>query len=472
MLLSKEAKLKYLALVNVRDIPLFLAAGPVLDVWSNDERTEEALRKWLLFKDDNEAEVDGSGQPWWEVPSGQSEQGILVRVEGSISQGGASLNTQATELLLYGTVTAVPRVDGLLTPPRSSSPVQDDPTFGASQPSIDTRVRLYALPLRRAKMIPVQKDLLPDIGEAQFLQPKTSCTDLIQDFPATKRRKISNVFDDATQQRRKLKGRGGEAVSRAMATEAIATASLETRPQPVRAEQPKDNNISDSGKGKVTSAPNSRRSLSRVSSTDTLQSQEPSRPPSRRDSFIPGKRSGLNRVESILSGPASPSIPDCDNDLQQQNTSTLSRIVMAGMRMYGLQQRKKMPKQIAQMIERSDTPDSLPNTANGDYDEYKMVYHQTFKGACFAFRNHLAFQTVSQDAMREVVDRLLLIYCTDPLPKSGLDSLGHQSFGSQEDKSFNAFDLPSTEASTAVAATPSARRSKHPNRDDGLDHHR
>ena len=43
MLLPKEAKLKYLAVVNVCDIPLSLAAGPVLDVWSNDEGTEEAL---------------------------------------------------------------------------------------------------------------------------------------------------------------------------------------------------------------------------------------------------------------------------------------------------------------------------------------------------------------------------------------------------------------------------------------------
>lgn len=403
-------------------------------------------------------------EPWWIRPIQQSDRSILVRIEGGAPDGVISTESQATELLLYATACTRSSVDGLLTPPRSSSPAPDDQATRADRQSVGTQLRLHALPLRRTAASLTRHDRhsreevkSPSSGTAYFLPVKDPVAQSVNDGLASKRRKISNVFDDAKKQRRKLKGRGGEAISKAMAQEAATMVSRHARPEPTKVEQPKDHPNPCTGGGSSQIAGLRRKSHSRVSSSDTVQSFESSRPPSRRDSFVPGRRSGLNRVESVVSGPNSPLIPDSDNNVQQQNTQALSRIVMAGMRMYGLQQKRKASRP---STSGNEVLDPSINAAQGDYDEYKLVYHQTFKGACFAFRDHLAVQIVSQDAMREIVDRLLLLFCTDPLTKVVVESQGDQIFGSQDERPSNAFDLPSIGASTAVAATPSSRKSK------------
>ena len=90
---------------------------------------------------------------------------------------------------------------------------------------------------------------------------------------------------------------------------------------------------------------------------------------------------------------------------------------MAGMRLYGLQQRKRTSKSRAVSEVPSQTANLDPplNSALEDVDEYKLVYHQTFKGCCFALREHFAKSTVNQAVMREVADKLLAIFCSDPL---------------------------------------------------------
>ena len=463
--------MEFLAVVHVSDIPLYLAAGPALDVWSNDDLTEEVLNRLFFTSGDFRDDADERAKPWWARPGQQSDRGILVRVEESGSEDGTSLASQTTELLLYATVFMAPKNEGLPTPPRSSSPA---PTLLATETDqngfdgFDTNSRLYALPLRRGFAFAVELDGKSGVedaptspGKAYFLPSQKPVAAPIQDTSASKRRKISNVFDDATKQRRKLKGRGGEAISRAMA-EAIPTGSPHARSEAVQAEHSNDSQSTTVSNENAQVAGLHRRSFSRASSVGSMQSLAPSRPPSRRDSFVPGKRSGLNRVESVVSGPESPSMLESDNSLEQQNRSALSRIVMAGMRMYGLQQKKKVSKQHCQNTVERDTPDSSSNFTQGDPDEYKLVYHQAFKSACFALRTHLAIGIVAQDAMREVVDRLLLLFCTDPLSKAGIDSQGDQVFGSQEDATQNAFDQPSTGVlSTVYAATLSSRKSKH-----------
>lgn len=56
---------------------------------------------------------------------------------------------------------------------------------------------------------------------------------------------------------------------------------------------------------------------------------------------MPGKRSGFRCVESAVPGPFSSSILDGDNSVEQQNMLVLSGIIMAGLCMCGLQQKKK-----------------------------------------------------------------------------------------------------------------------------------
>jgi hypothetical protein len=118
------------------------------------------------------------------------------------------------------------------------------------------------------------------------------------------------------------------------------------------------------------------------------------------------------------------------------NKNALSRLIMAGMRMYGLQQRKK-PTASTGSRAASETPSTNAPTASTcqpqpgqpkDEDQYKLVYHQTLKAASFALRAHMSRTAIGQDAMRDTVDRLLAIFCTDPLESGQGDGSG---FGSQ-----------------------------------------
>jgi hypothetical protein len=75
-----------------------------------------------------------------------------------------------------------------------------------------------------------------------------------------------------------------------------------------------------------------------------------------------------------------------------RNKEALSRVVMAALRMHGLQQRKKnrsRRESIAPGAE--DGRDVDAETAAEDAakdEEYKGMYHQTYKGAAFAFVSH------------------------------------------------------------------------------------
>jgi len=472
--LPQSTILSFLATIHTSDVPLYLAACPPLDVWSDDPHTEEVLTGLLFPSGEIFHAAEYAPRPWWLRPSQQSDLGILVKVRGSQADEAVVQAPQATELLLYAAVVETAPIEGLLTPPRSSSPVADGLGTETQRNGRNTQLRLFALPLcsnvtstgsRVGNHEAQEQPISP--GKAFFLPQEKVNAAPIRDASTSKRRKISNVFDDATKQRRKLKGRGGEAISRAMA-DAMPTGALLPMPQTTQAYHMKDIQPTKATEESAQAADVRRRSLSRASSVGSIQNIEPSRPPSRRDSFIPGRRSGLNRVESVISGPHSPLTLDSDNSLQEHNSKALSRIVMAGMRMYGLQQKKKATKYDGQGRDVNDNQVSQSDPAQKDLDEYKLVYHQTYKGACFAFRHHFPTTLVRQDAMREVVDRLLLLFCTDPLPTRGPDTQGDQLFGSQDDAAQSAFDMPSNRIlENAVAVTPSSRKIKHGDRSSG-----
>lgn len=115
--------------------------------------------------------------------------------------------------------------------------------------------------------------------------------------------------------------------------------------------------------------------------------------------------------------------------MEQRNKDALSRIILAGMRLYGLQQKKKPSKSRAasEVPSQAATPDVVAKASAEEVDEYKLVYHQTLKGAAFALRRDLAATLVPPAVMREVADKLLAIFCSDPL--SELNGLPVQGFG-------------------------------------------
>lgn len=126
---------------------------------------------------------------------------------------------------------------------------------------------------------------------------------------------------------------------------------------------------------------------------------------------------------------------------EAKNKDIISRTVMAGMRLYGLSQSKSRRKPRTSSGAASPIVEvgfEEQETERRQDEEYKLVYHQVFKGVCFAFRAHIALKALHlhSQALQEAADKLLAMYCTDPLAE-GLagapDKLtpgGRKAFGS------------------------------------------
>ncbi|KAL8725664.1 MAG: hypothetical protein Q9181_006330 [Wetmoreana brouardii] len=414
--LARDACLCFLAVVQAESVPLHLAVGPSLDVWTSHERTQEWLHHHLL---NDEGTHDPS--PWWETFGGQSENGILLGVRGR--DEAAQTGLKITEILLYAASTLAKGVNAPPTPPASSSPSRDDPPIESAP-----KPRLYALPLSSHifrtldHLPPVKPCAIVSSDQGFYLPLPTEPSVPTEDNPVTKPAKIETLFNDATQNRRLQKKQGGAGVAKAMAgIDDKITMALPSPTQP----------DSTRAKGK---APAIRGPLSRASTTGSitsLRSTDPSasRPKdSRRPTLTNGQRSSLHRVESALTpsidGIDSPIPDDGTNDIEKQNKGALSRIIMAGMRMYGYQQQRH--KSISGAL---DSQYHIGAAATADQDEYKAVYHQTFKAASFVFRKSWMERALGQEAMRDTVDVFLNKFCQDPLAEKGLEDALNGEFG-------------------------------------------
>ena len=235
--------------------------------------------------------------------------------------------------------------------------------------------------------------------QAYFLPYTHEPAQVTQQAPQ-KRQSISTLFEDATKKRRKLKRGGGESISQAMAGV--------DRPPSQHDLWERQEALQPQHKDPRT------RSLSRISNITPATGPENARPTSRSAPLAHGKRSSLHRMESAISTRDSPTLSDVDGSYAQQNKAALTKVIMAAMRLHGLQQKKK-PLSHSQLPNPVTSLTDMNVVTNEADDEYKLVYHQTFKAAMFTFRKHLDGLLISQERMREIVDRLLTMFCSDPL---------------------------------------------------------
>ncbi|KAL9022378.1 MAG: hypothetical protein Q9185_000494 [Variospora sp. 1 TL-2023] len=423
--LPQDACLRFLTIVEAASVPLFLAAGPSLDVWTNDETTRDWLYNCVTDGADN-SEEGNSGRHWID-PGRQSRFGILLGVKDGLRKSARS-GRDITEVLLYAAASRLPPVNHAPpSPPASSSPGRDNHTG-----SISSILRLYAIPLSSKILFDMQQipdqqqpDATPH-GQGYYLPTlpdgTTSCS--LLNTHTAKRPKIETLFTDAAHNRRQQKKRGGEGIAKAMAG-APNGFTIPALPSPIMLDLVE-------AKEKRSSVSLVRGPLSRSSTTGSITSVRSvppvSRPQnSRRLTLTNGQRSSLHRVESVLSpsvdGTNSPAPEESHHstDIEQQNKTSLSRIIMTGMRMYGFPpQRKKSIGNLqqdsqTQRLSPLDGPPPIEDTTNSSrQDEYKAVYHQTFKAVSFVFRTYWARRVLSQDVLRDTVDGFLGTFCEDP----------------------------------------------------------
>ena len=437
ILIPQNARLQFLSLVEVARIPLYLAAGPSCIVSTTNEATTRWLNKALLDYEESDLSGDASRKPWWRYPCMQSDNGVLLKVE-TRNEEEHGIQNVVTEILFFAAVAD--------SSPELSTTLAPSPAFRAGDLDDDLdqngkTIKVFALPIC-SNVIGLVNDSMkvcspssqdsPSARQACFL-PYTDDQARITRLAPQKRQSITTLFEDATQKRRKLKTRGGESISQTMAGIDRLPSQHGMR-EKQDAPQPKEND-------------SRRKSLSQVSSVTPVYGPEAPRPPSRSGLLANGKRSSLHRMESANLLHNSPTLPDANGSYEQQNRAAMTKVLLAAMRLHGIQQKKK-PHSQSQPPKQVTSHNTKSNIADEVEDEYKLVYHQTFKAAMFTFRKHFNAYLISQETMRDVVDRLLVMFCTDPMtaehaPNGGgfLESQARNGFPSS-----SLFDKPSSQA--------------------------
>ena len=430
--LPDGASLRFLSIVETSRIPLYLVLSSPCSVSTSDAATECCFRDVLLSSRTADDAEDGSS--WWTAARPDSPLGILVAVESSIEPS-CLPGPRVTEILFYASRSSKSNSSSLTPPP--SSPRHDEPTTDTNE-GLGLSVNAVALSsdllyhAQHAELTPPASPRPEDQRlEAVFLPPPFSAeTEVINEPPVRKRKSAADAFDEANERRKKARRKGGEGVA--------AVAASKSESQVLSLQHRRSTSTSHA-------VPLQSRPLSRSPSVSS------SRPPT---AVAASRRSTLSRVQSVA-------ITLEESTIESRNKELISRITMAGMRLYGLVQSKRRKIRAS-----STAPSPAVNVgfeeleAERKNDEtYKLVYHQTFKGTCFAFRATVERESLHfySEPVRDVVDILLAIFCGDPLAAglgSSVDKLtpgGRQAFGSRtadvETNQFSIFEQGQSNAS-------------------------
>lgn len=374
--LPNDCTLQFLSHVETLRIPLHLIFGNRLDVWTTDAETDTWFSNLLLSSD----HAQDQAQEWWHSASLESPLGILAAVK--LADTSKIIQPRITEILFYAARKHVQQGD-------LDTSSHDD----ASSPNPE--LGLYALPLSSDLLLFNDTDITPpaspildgsdqDAANGRFV-PRP------WDEPTLRQRRktaLDSTFSAASDRRKR---HSGASVSAAAASAQNSPSLLPSLPRLK----------SEASRGSV---PLLTRPKSRSPSIASL----------RRDPTLPEQR----RVASGLSQ-ATPAPPPSEADLlQQKNKDMVSKVVLAGLRVWGFTASKRKKRASTST---SAAPEPLDAAEEAKEEEYKLLYHHVYKSTCFAFRATISKEDLSgrefADRVRDTVDALLVILCKDPMVK-------------------------------------------------------
>ena len=396
--ITANATLRYLSAISISCVPLCLIAGAPFEVYSNNATTCEWLLEILAREP---TETVQNPEPWWDHPSTQSHLGYLLGIEDNETKDTGD-QTRLTELLLYATTAEQDGNEAALPSPPPSSPRAID---GPEDPG---QGNIHLAPPILFRALPICSNLPRIAGQSAGLlnadqRPQTTFINLEPPLAETgckhgKRRALTTVFHEASQERKKLKGRGGEAVGRFV--KEPETDKLRSTPWNENTARTSSNIGGDGSAGRTSRPTSSRRSRSSTIIPDVTGGS------SALDKNLPIQGNSYQDVPKSQDT-AILDINKNSEQVEQQNKALLSRTVMAGMRLHGLQQPRKSIQRTASLPAPIPAAPSSDDTAN---EEYRQMYHHTYKAAAFALRHQMCTQILKGDDLRETVDRLLGIF--------------------------------------------------------------
>ncbi|PYI25386.1 hypothetical protein BP00DRAFT_431292 [Aspergillus indologenus CBS 114.80] len=410
--LSTESCLSLRCFVNPALIPLHARSGPNLELHAGNPETTTWLKDkltstiWL-----EEDELD-------RLQIFQCPVGLLVRVDNGASAKVSSTGT--TDLLIHGVLSTTTSSERPPTPPESSSPDLE----GQVLPVIKQELRIYATPISASLITRAQSASAPPNTDASIHDDESAY--FLPDIysPSPKRKRVATLFDSVTQHHRRVRQKGGEAVSQLMA-HSLSHASQQqlqalrikreseepSLPQIERIASQRARSLSIGGNiaGKAlesrfdTSRPSSRRGHLRDlgsrkgtpnpfvdSATTTTSTTFIKRDCGSSPSFTPG-----GKVEH-------PTTPKDVGTIIAENKNTITRTILTCMRLYGFNRPtatrtggSSRPQTGTGPGYQDETPEEKEPRimadagSNTDEDEFKAMYHATYRASTFALRKYL-----------------------------------------------------------------------------------
>ncbi|KAJ5669231.1 hypothetical protein N7462_010301 [Penicillium macrosclerotiorum] len=439
--ISKDSKLGLRTFVNPALIPLHARAGPNLELHT----ANPAASQWLQTKLTGAIWLNGA-----EIDLHQSIQcpvGLLISVEGTPVKRTSS-NT--TDFLIYGVLSTASSCARPPTPPHSS-PFEVTGQLDAT-PSKSFELRVYAAPLSTTLL--TQAQTFPPPPQSAESEHVSTQAEFLPDnrSPSPKRKRVASLFEVAAQHHRRVRQRGGEAVSQLMASSRPSSSSQNLQSLRVKREPEDDppglptlDHFALRRSRSISIGAGLQRPGSRLGARPVpVPSADPQKRNPTPNPFVdPSARrtSGTTQLSTLLSAPvdekpatAPGSPPKNPEAIIAENKSLITRTILTCMRLYGFN--RANPRSLAsgkpsftgaadteqEMRRTTPTPDALRTetpapgaSTDEEYDEFKAMYHATYKAAAFALRKYAKESAAGSGSTPPLLEKGKAMSCIDEL---------------------------------------------------------
>ncbi|EEP78203.1 predicted protein [Uncinocarpus reesii 1704] len=413
-----KAKLSVRSLVDPTLIPLFALTGPVLEVHVSNA----FARDWIISKVLRNIASD----PTFFLDDDfcttkQCPVGILLVVEHA--RNIANIR-RVTDILIYGTLSLA----ASRPPQAQAAPIKE--------------LRLHAAPICSA-LIPKANSLLSPSLTADSDNTETAeYAEFLSDpfAPSPKRKRIDTLFEAANEYHNKVRRKGMIAVSEYMEKSREVSPMVQFPYLKMKRESQNDANAIPSAQ-----SGHEKRRLSTAGGVNSSLSRQISAAPRLRSASVSSRK-----LTPLLSAPVKPP-PILDNASAETTVSTnkalLTRTILTCLRLYGYHRttnaaRAKVESTSdATTTTKNPTTEPLQSTAEAEEeDEFKTMYHATYRASTFALRKYLntkcpvpatksgfdasstkplevgtiAVPVLDKEKATDVVDAVLKIFCEEP----------------------------------------------------------
>ncbi|EED12430.1 conserved hypothetical protein [Talaromyces stipitatus ATCC 10500] len=459
-ILPKDARLSLRSLVNPSLIPLYVRAGPSVELHSTTEETSEWLKSRLLSGIWLDEDDGGVLEHFSTI---QCPVGLLVGVTASRSYTSSASNV--SDLLIYGILSSGSDESTIRppSPPDSSSLIGENGVY-EQYSRIKRELRIYAAPLatsfaQRVRDLPSPRSSVAGDDTVSDNSKDATFANFLPDLrsPSPKRKRILSLFEGAAQHHRRVRQRemmphlslikvkeeadelGSPALGyldlRRARSLSIGGSQLTKLSESVA--------VGDRRPGSSKGMINRRDSKPKLTASQSFTNSESMRSqsvvPSPTTNFV--KPAPRNEGPSLLEPHSS--FPLDGETIMTRNKDLTTRTILTCMRLYGYNRKTsrstKPSTTLSDTCEPSHEPDThhqqRENSIIPDYssipaeeEEFKAMYHATYRAATFALRHYLKMASaetkppvLAKDTATNVIDGILKLFCDDQLKPSAVD---------------------------------------------------